>query len=222
MHRRRRVGAGVLTAAVVLGAIAAPGAAAHVTIQPTASQPAALQRYTVYVPNEETGSVTTGVELKLPPGITFALAEHVAGWRVRVVRAAGGDAISELRWTRGHVPPDGYAELHFIARNPVRTGRIAWKALQRYADGEVVRWIGDPDSDTPAPATTLSERAVPVDVVSTNGERLPSAPAAAAVTPVATADAGSGRDGLTLGLATAGTLLGAAALALQLSRRRAA
>jgi uncharacterized protein YcnI len=221
MHRRRRVGARVLTSALVLGAVAAPGADAHVTIQPTASQPAALQRYTVYVPNEETASTTTGVDLRLPPGITFALAEHVAGWRVQVVRAARGDAISELRWTRGRVPPDGYAELHFIARNPVKTGRVSWKALQRYADGTVVRWIGNPDSDTPAPVTTLSEHAVPVDVVSTNGERLPSAPAAAAVTSVAAADAGSGRDGLTLGLAIGGALLGAAALAVALSRRRA-
>ena len=59
MPRRRRLGAGVLTAAVVLGALAAPGAAAHVTVQPAASRPADLQRYRVIVPNE-TSSATVG------------------------------------------------------------------------------------------------------------------------------------------------------------------
>jgi uncharacterized protein len=115
------------------------------------------------------------------------------------------------------VPRDGYAELHFVARNPVRVGPIAWKALQRYDDGEVVRWIGSKDSDQPAPVTTLSEHAVPVDVVSTHGEAVPAASPTAAPPSAAPS---SGRDGPTLALAILGALLGAAALALQLPRRR--
>jgi uncharacterized protein YcnI len=212
MPRRRRLG--VLTAAVVLGAVMAPGAAAHVTIQPATSRPADLQRYRVIVPNEEASAATVGVDVKLPPQITFALAEQVAGWHTTLVRSGG--AISELRWRGGPVPPGGYAELRFIARNPVRTGRVEWKALQRYDDGDVVRWIGGASSDTPAPAVTLSESAVPVDVVSTHGEPAPGAPA------IAPATADSGRDGLTLAVAVLGALLGAAALALQLARRRRA
>jgi uncharacterized protein YcnI len=166
------------------------------------------------VPSERESS-TTGVDLRLPAGVTFALAEQVAGWRTQIVRRGG--AISELRWRGGPVPPGGYAELRFIARNPVRTGPVAWKALQRYGDGTVVRWIGAADSDNPAPTTTLSEDAVPVDVVSTHGERAPATARPAAAT---AADGGSGRDGLTLALAIVGALLGAAALALQLARGR--
>jgi uncharacterized protein YcnI len=215
MHRRRRRGAGLVTAAVVLGAAAAPGAAAHVTVQPAASRPGELQRYRVVVPNERASGTTTGVDLRLPPGITFALAEQVAGWRVRVVRR--GSAISELRWRGGRVPPDGYAELRFIARNPVRTGPVDWKALQRYSDGSTVRWIGSAESETPAAVTTLSEDAAPVDVVSTHGE---SAPAGASAAPASSAPAGSGRDGLTLALAVGGLLLGAAAMGLVLLGRR--
>jgi uncharacterized protein YcnI len=220
MPRRRRVGltARVVTGAVVLGAGAAPGAAAHVTLQPAASRPAELQRYRVIVPNERS-SATVGVDLKLPPGVTFALAEQAAGWRVKVVTAGG--AVSRLRWRGGPVPPGDYAELRFIARNPVKAGRVRWKALQRYADGSVVRWIGAAGSDFPAPATTLSERAVPVDVVSTHGEAAPvgAATAGAAATPAAAvSDDDGGRDGLTLALAGLGALLGAAALALQLTR----
>ncbi|MEY2515448.1 MAG: hypothetical protein QOJ89_2806 [bacterium] len=202
-----------MTAAVALGALAAPGAAAHVTVQPAASRPAELQRYRLIVPNERTSGATTGVDVKVPAGVTFALVESVAGWRTHVVRRGG--VIAELRWRAGRVPPDGYAELHFIARNPVRVGPIAWKALQRYDDGDVVRWIGSPSSDQPAPVTTLSEHAVPVDVVSTHGEAVPAASSAAAAPTTAPA---SGRDGPTLALAILGVLLGAAALACNARR----
>jgi uncharacterized protein YcnI len=216
MHRRRRRAARAVTAAVVLGALAAPGAAAHVTVQPTTSRPAELQRYRVIVPNERDSGTTTGVDLKLPAGITFALVESVAGWQTTVVRQGG--SIAQLRWRAGRVPPGGYAELHFIARNPVRVGAIAWKALQRYDNGDVVRWIGSRDSDQPAPITVLSEDAVPVDVVSTHGESTPAASGRPAVT--ASKRDERGRDGLTFALAILAAALGAAALALQLGRRR--
>jgi uncharacterized protein YcnI len=216
MPRRRRLGA--LTGAVVLGAITAPGAAAHVTIQPAASRPAELQRYRVIVPNEK-ATATVGVDLTLPAGVTFALAEQVAGWRVKVVRA--GSAISRLRWRGGPVPPGGYAELRFIARNPVKLGRVPWKALQRYADGSVVRWIGAAGSDFPAPATTLSESAVPVDVVSTHGEAAATA-APSTAAPAVVDEGDTERDGLTLAIAILAALLGTAALALQLTRGRRA
>ena len=201
----------------MLGAIAAPGAAAHVTVQPAASRPADLQRYRVIVPNEKS-IATVGVDLKLPAGVTFALAEQVAGWRVKVVRS--GSAISELRWRGGPVPPGGYAELRFIARNPVKVGRVQWKALQRYADGSVVRWIGAAGGDFPAPATTLSESATPVDVVSTHGEAAPAGGATAAAARTPSDDGDTERDGLTLAVALLGAALGAAALALQLTRGR--
>lgn len=200
----------------------APGADAHVTLQPVAGRPAELQRYRVIVPNEESAKATTGVDLRMPPGITFALVEAAPGWRTQIVRHAG--AVAELHWRGGRVPPGGYAELHFIARNPVRTGPLVWKALQRYDGGEVVRWIGSASSDNPAPVTQLSESAAPVDVVSTHGQAAP-APARAAVPAPRGAVAGDatdagGRDGLTLAAAFAAALLAAAALGLQLRGRR--
>jgi uncharacterized protein YcnI len=219
MLRHRSRSAHVLTAAVVLGAIAAPGAAAHVTVQPAASRPADLQRYRVLVPNERESGATTGVDLKLPPGVTFALVETAPGWRSSTVKR--GSEFSEVRWRGGRVAPGEYAELHLIVRNPVKVGPVAWKALQRYSDGTIVRWIGSPDSEQPAPVTTLSEDAVAVDVVSTHGEAAPQAspPAGSATTASKDAD-GSGRDALTLAIAAAAALLAAAALGLQLIRRR--
>src|SRR3954464_9216816 len=110
-------GAALAPLAALLVAVAP--AAAHVTIQPAASRPAELQRYTVYVPNERKVA-TTGVRVRVPEGVDFALVEPTPGWTAKVVRS--GDAISELRWTGGRIGVDQYAELHFIARNPVRAG----------------------------------------------------------------------------------------------------
>ncbi|MEA2130871.1 MAG: hypothetical protein QOJ85_3762 [Solirubrobacteraceae bacterium] len=215
MHRRQGLRVGALALALA-AALPAASASAHVTLQPPEGRPADLQRYRVIVPNERESQATTGVDLRMPAGITFALVESVAGWHTKVVKR--GSAIAELRWRGGRVPPGGYAELHFIARNPVRTGTIAWKALQRYSDGSVVRWIGSPSSDQPAPVTRLSESATPVDVVSTHGETAPAASGGAAA-PAAAAPS-NGRDELTLAIAIAAAVLAAAAISLQLLRRR--
>jgi len=216
MLRRRSRAAHVLTVAVAVGAITASGAAAHVTVQPAASRPADLQRYRVLVPNERESGATTGVDLKLPPGVTFALVETAPGWRSSTVKR--GSEFSEVRWRGGRVAPGEYAELHVIARNPVKVGPVAWKALQRYSDGTIVRWIGSPDSEQPAPVTTLSEDAVAVDVVSTHGEGTPRASPPAGSATSAADD--SGRDALTLAIAIVAALLAATALGLQLIRRQ--
>jgi uncharacterized protein YcnI len=219
MLRHRSRAAQAVTTAVALGAIAAPGAAAHVTVLPAASRPADLQRYRVLVPNEREASATTGVDLKLPSGVTFALVETSPGWRTSTVKR--GSEFSELRWRGGSVAPGEYAELHFIVRNPVKVGPVAWKALQRYGGGTLVRWIGSPDSEQPAPVTELSEDAPPIDVVSTHGEAAPTAgPTAGSSATAASDGGGSGRDGLTLAIAIAAATLAAAALGLQLIRRR--
>jgi len=134
-----------------------------------------------------------------------------------------GDVISEIRWTGGDVPPGGYAELHFLARNPVEQGEVAFPAVQTYGSGSVARWIGPADGDNPAPRVRLAETAVPVDVVSTHGEAQPAERGAAPVPAARAPEAESSRDGLTLGLAIAGLVAGLAALAVAVlsARRRA-
>ena len=204
-------GAGLALLAALL--LAAP-AAAHVTVQPAASRPGDLQRYTVFVPNEE-DSPTTSVAMRVPEGVDFLLVEAAAGWDARVVRR--GDVISEIRWTGGDVPPGGYAELHFLARNPVEQGAVAFPAVQTYGSGSVARWIGPADGDNPAPRVELSETATPVDVVSTHGEAQPAEPGPA--TAARAPEAASSRDGLTLGVAIAGLVAALGALGVTLLRR---
>ena len=190
---------------------AAP-AGAHVTLQPAASRPAELQRYTVYVPNERKVA-STGVRVRVPEGIDFVLVEPSPGWTAKVVRQ--GDRIGELRWTGGNIGVDQYAELHFIARNPVRAGTVTWPALQAYADGKVARWIGSPDADEPAPRVRVSEAAPVVDAVSTHGQTEPKETTKADPPGATVVDKSSGN-----GLAIAALVVAAAALGVAFIRRR--
>jgi uncharacterized protein YcnI len=190
-------------------ALVATPAAAHVTISPTSSRPADLQQYRLLVPNEESDRDTTGIDVQLPPGVDAALAQTEAGWRAQVVRQNGRPRL--IRYRGGPIPPDGYFAFHIIVRNPVQTGPLTFKTLQRYSGGKVVRWIGTPDSDEPSPRVTLSESATPVDVVSVHGEKADAAPA-----PVARAAATDDDqdDGPALPIAIAALALAVLSLAL--------
>lgn len=215
-----RTATGAAAPVAIASLLAAAPAAAHVTLQPAASRPAELQRYTVYVPNERRAA-TTGVAIRVPAGIDFVLVESRPGWRARLVRES--DRIAELRWSGGRIAPDGYAELHFIARNPVRAGAIAWPTLQRYADGTVVRWIGSSSSSSqPAPRVRVSEAATPVDVVSTHGEVAADGRASpdggTKHAPSATED-GDGEGGLALSIVALVVAIAALAVALRGRRR---
>ncbi len=203
-----------LLAVAGVAVLAAP-AAAHVTISPTSSRPADLQQYRLLVPNEETDRDTIGIDVELPPGVDAALAQSVAGWRAQVVRR--DDQPRVIRYRGGRIPPDGYGVFHIIVRNPVQTGAVTFKTLQRYSGGEVVRWIGTPDSDEPSPRVTLSESAAPVDVVSTHGGDTPTA-----AQPRASAAAGSeDDDGPALPLAIAALAIAALSFLLNIRRAKA-
>jgi Domain of unkown function (DUF1775) len=138
-----------------------------------------------------------------------------------------GDRTAEIHWIGQGIPPDGYAEFRFLARNPVRSGEIRWPVVQTYANGEVERWIGPPGSETPASRTRLADDVVPQDVVAVDGEPTAtgaaSGPARAAPVPAGGQDDGGGRDPLTRVLALVALALGAAALltAVDARRRRA-
>jgi uncharacterized protein len=190
-------------AALALAAAGAPPAVAHITLHPTTGRPGDLQLYRLLVPNEG-DTDTVSVRVKVPTGVDFALIGAAPGWDARLVRA--GNRITELRWTGGRIPPDGFGILTFIARNPVREGTIAWKALQRYRDGAITRWIGSADSDEPAPVVRLSEQATPVDVVSVHGEATPAASAPASI-PTADTSTGASK-----GLAITALIVGALGL----------
>jgi uncharacterized protein YcnI len=199
-------------AAAALTAAAAPSALAHAVVRPSASRPADLQLYTLTVPTEREVA-TTGVDLKVPDGIDFLLVEDSGPWQAALVRANG--RIDQIRWRGSSAGPGYFATFHFIARNPIASGALTWKIVQRYQDGKDVHWIGAPSSDTPAAVTTISESATPEDTLAgLNGgtESRVAAPPTDATSTSSSSTGSDGRDGLTLALAAVGAAAGILAL----------
>ncbi|HZR94663.1 MAG TPA: DUF1775 domain-containing protein [Gaiellaceae bacterium] len=211
-------------AAAAIAAAAAPSAFAHAVVRPSESRPADLQLYTLTVPTER-DVPTTGVDLKVPNGIDFLLVEDSGPWHARLVRANG--RIDQIRWRGSAAAPGYFATFHFIARNPITPGDLAWKIVQRYKDGKDVFWIGAPSSDTPAATVKISESATAEDTLAGLNGGAQSQPTVGAPAGGAEATASSskgGRDGLTLALAGVGAAAGLLALLAVLGlnwRRRA-
>lgn len=194
---------------------AAP-AAAHVQVRPTLAAPGDPVLWTVLVPSEDVTG-TRQVELAVPKDVLPFSFEDAAGWTRRLRMSADG-AVRSIVW-RGRTRADGLATFRFLASTPEREGAIAWKAIQTYRDGAVVRWIGSAGSDHPASITSISRSATRENA---GGERdAEAATAAAGTAQPAPADAHAdeaGPDWLARGLALA-ALLAAAAVAITARRR---
>lgn len=174
---------GQIARAATLGAMAvlalAPGGAAHVQVTPALVAPADSVRFAVLVPGERAPARTVRIDLKVPDGVLpYAFAETPGWTRENVERSDG--SIDRIVWT-GDLPPDGFAEFAFLAGTPDAPGTIAWKALQTYDDGTVVRWIEGPDGELPA-ATTRVDPTAPRMADGDGGAAAPtSAPAASTI-----------------------------------------
>jgi uncharacterized protein YcnI len=163
----------ILLAATALGTLAAPAtASAAVTLQPDAAPAGTFTRLDVRVPTER-GVATRRVVLDLPSGFVFASYQPVAGWKVRMtthhlttpVSTESGQVdseVSRISWTARRtaegIPPGGFQDFGLSVRVPAgKVGsRLTFDASQTYADGEVVKFSGDPGSTDAAPQVTLT------------------------------------------------------------------
>lgn len=228
-------------AALAAAALLPATAAAHVTVVPKTAPAGSYTVLDVRVPNERDDKPTTTVDVKLPPGFTAASFQPVPGWDVRVIReqlstpietenGPISEQVSRIVWSGGEIPPGAFQDFPISVQIPDRAGTtLTFKALQTYAGGEVVRWIGAADSELPA---------AQVEIVAASGD----GEGAGAGHGAAGGDASGAPDpefttlsqisvpeqddtaskGLAyagLGAGVAGLLLGAAALLLALRRR---
>jgi uncharacterized protein YcnI len=139
-----------LALALVFVLLFAAPASAHVTVLPESSRPGETADLTFRVPNERDDAATVGVDVFLPKGVP-AKVSSPEGW-TQVVLDTG-----EVRWTAdaGEAINPGRTEDFKVRLGPLPdTPRIVFKALQHYADGQVVRWIQDP-ADEQRPAAVL-------------------------------------------------------------------
>lgn len=130
----------VAAATVALLTVAVP-AFAHVTVRAETTEPEAYARYTVRVPNESETAATTTIEVQLP--VEAGTYEPVPGWDISI----DGDTMTI---SGGSIEPGQFQDFNFVAQNPAEAGLLTFPAIQTYDDGEVVRWTGAEDSDTPA------------------------------------------------------------------------
>ena len=191
----------IISAAAAAATLAVPATAgAHVTLQPSEAPAGGFARVDVRVPNEEDAKATTKIVVQMPPGFADASYEPVPGWTVREtkrklatpVTTDDGDTLTEelatISFTAASgkgIKPGQFQDFGLSLRLPDKPAgtKLAFKALQTYSGGEVVRWIGAEGSDRPAPIVTL--------VAASEGEH----GAAATVAPAATAaDAGGDDD----------------------------
>jgi uncharacterized protein YcnI len=132
----------------VLALLVLPSTAlAHVTIVPETSRPGQSGTFGFRVQNERTDAATEKLEIFVPDGVP-AEAEPVRG--ATISRIAGG-----IQWSGLSIPP-GRTEEFKVKLGPLPDrGEIVFKALQYYADGQVVRWIQEPTADAERPAAVL-------------------------------------------------------------------
>jgi uncharacterized protein YcnI len=136
----------VLLALLVL-LLAPASAVAHVTILPESSRPGQTGEFRFRVQNERTDAATIKLEIFIPGGVPVE-AEPVKG--ATITRIAGG-----LQWSGFSLAP-GRTEDYKVRLGPLpERGQLVFKALQYYADGQVVRWIQDPTQDAERPAAVL-------------------------------------------------------------------
>jgi uncharacterized protein YcnI len=214
--------AGCATSAAVL-MLAVP-ALAHITVTPDSAPAGSAAVLTFHVPNEEATADTTEVAVKIPTDhpIVNLLVKPVPGWSIAVktitlakpVVTDDGkftQAVSEVIWSGGKIAPGQFQDFS-VSADPLPTGvsSVAFKALQTYSDGDVVRWI-----DLAAPGQ--AEPAHPAPVLALTGATTSAAHSAGATTTAVSdgaASSSAGSDGTARVLAIAALVAGLLALAV--------
>jgi uncharacterized protein len=213
----------LMVLAICAGLVGVPAASAHVTVNPDEVAADSFARFAVRVPNERPNASSAKVVLRLPEGLFFVSFQPKAGWKrtvttekldppVELFGEMQTERVATVTWEGGKIAPGEFDEFGFSAKVPDAPGTtLAFPALQTYSNGEVVRWIGAADSDTPASRVTLGAK---------EAEEAPAAEPAAEATPAPVAeDDDSDTDTLALGFGIAGLVAGLAGLGVALYRR---
>jgi uncharacterized protein len=222
-----------LTLLLLAGALlAVPAASAHVTLNPSEVPADSFSRFAIRVPNERPNADTTKVVMQLPPGLFFVSFQPKPGWTrtittekldppVEVFGEPQTERVATVTWEGGKIAPGEFEEFGMSVKVPAEQTTLVFPSTQTYSNGEVVRWIGAPDSDTPAPRVTLTaaeDETAAHDVTETTAAEA-SAETTAAAPVSAQEEDDSDLDALALAFGIAGLVVGLVALVLTLRRR---
>jgi len=154
----------VVWASVLMVLVAAGPAFAHVTVQPTEGVVGSFSRFVVRVPTEREDASTIRIEVQFPPLASVSF-QDVPGWErtvemqtldepLEVFGEEVTEAVGTVTWEGGEIGPGEFQEFGFSALMPEEETTLEFAAIQTYDSGEVVRWIGPEDSDEPAARVT--------------------------------------------------------------------
>ena len=156
MLTRSKIVAGASLALLALTQVAQ----AHVTVQPNEAPAGAFFRFVIRVPNER-DVPTTKVRVEFPENLIFTSFQPKEGWD-RVVKMkklaepieAFGSQVDEVvgsvTYSGGSIGVGEFDEFGFSVRVPEEEGELEFRAFQTYEGGEVVEWTGPADGESPA------------------------------------------------------------------------
>jgi uncharacterized protein YcnI len=108
--------------------------------------------YTMRVPTEKP-IPTVKVRVVIPSGVTAFSVQPKPGWQYSIEKSKG--LVKSITWYGGTIKAGEFDEFAFVAGNPRKPMTVSWDAYQTYSDGSVVKWIGNPGSDTPHSQTQV-------------------------------------------------------------------
>jgi periplasmic copper chaperone A len=229
---RTMIRAGVVLAAVVVGMVVSAPAFAHVTVSSPSAVQGAFAKLTFRVPNEKDGATTTKLEVHFPTNtpLAFVSVKPVPGWTATVTRGKlpapvkthDGEiteAVTTIAWTAtadAAIKPGEFQEFDVSGGPLPEVDQLVFKALQGYSDGEIVRWIEEPQAgqaepEHPAPVLRLTKAAG----AGGNGGQVSATP-----TPAAAASSSDGKATAALAIGLVALLAAGAALAIGVLNRR--
>ncbi len=156
-----------LAALLALALLVPAAAQAHVTVQPSEAPEGAYTVLDVRVPNETDSENTTKIAVQFPEGFGDVSYQPVPGWKVEVVhdklakpiQTDDGpitEGVKEVIFSGGKLAPGEFQDFPLSVQIPGNAGEeLTFKAVQTY-EGEVVRWIGGPEAEHPAPRVLVT------------------------------------------------------------------
>jgi uncharacterized protein YcnI len=216
----------VILLAATLALLAPAAAKAHVSLHPNEVPTGSFATLDIRVPNEMESANTVKLAVQVPPGFLDISPEYMPGWTPKVltsklakpVQTPDGEVteqVKEVVWTgegrQGKIPPGQFLNFGISTEIPGKAGEeLIFKVLQYYDNGEVVRWIGPPNSEEPAPQIDVTAAGGALEDVA-GSETAPPNPSEAGG---GESSGGSSSDSASKGLGIAALIVGALGLAL--------
>lgn len=216
-----------IVGAAAISLLIPAAAQAHVSLHPNEVPVGSFATLNIRVPNEMESANTVKLAVQVPPGFLDISTEYMPGWTSKVltsklakpVQTADGEVTEQVReviWTgdgkQGLIPPGQFLNFPISTEIPGKKGEeLTFKILQYYDNGEVVRWIGGPNSEEPAPKIDVTAPGGVLQDVA-GSETAPPAPSATAAEGREAASSSSSSSGASEGLGVAALILGALGL----------